>query len=290
MALDAGGCTGARAPAAAPPTADDYYSSLAARAARRRRAARPAGRAPTTRRCSPRSTGRTGPAPRSLLAQRADGLLHPRRAGRSSTSPPARPRSSCAQIEAWLQRGRDLPQAAAARRAWRRPAARAPRRPACRAAASTATGGNPKRTRPRTVDDGTMPADGARADPRPHRRRRPRRRASPARRRSTPCSAPRRAPNGASAWRGPTTSRTSTRRRSALGGDAVGARQRSVGRRRASWTTGPRRLAPRRLRRRPARRSSARLTARANPELRAAAHYWASRAATRAAASPSEER
>ena len=92
----------------------------------------------------------------ALLAQREDGLLHP--AARAELYLAAgSPRVELPQIEAWLQRGRDLPQAQQlARLAVTRGALTQPDLPFTRQ--FYATGSSPKRTRPRTVDDGTMPA------------------------------------------------------------------------------------------------------------------------------------
>ena len=111
----------------------------------------------------------------ALLAQRPDGLLHA--AARAELYLAAgSPRVELPQIEAWMQRGRELPQAQQlARLAVTRGATSSPDLPY--AQQFYATGGNPKRARPRSVDDGTMPAS-VRED----RRRRPRRRARAARR------------------------------------------------------------------------------------------------------------
>jgi soluble lytic murein transglycosylase len=93
----------------------------------------------------------------ALLAQRPDGLLHP--AARAEFYLAARsPRVELPQIETWMVRGRELPQAQRlARLAETRGATSAPDLPYARA--FHATGSTPKRTRPRSVEDGTMPAE-----------------------------------------------------------------------------------------------------------------------------------
>ena len=92
----------------------------------------------------------------SLLAQRSDGLLHP--VARAELYLAAgSPRVEPAQIEAWMPTGRDLPQAQRlARLALSRGATATPDLPYAREFYST--GSIPKRTRPRSIDDGTMPA------------------------------------------------------------------------------------------------------------------------------------
>ncbi len=92
----------------------------------------------------------------SQLAQRGDGLLHP-------VAPPelylaaGSPRVELPQIEAWMATGRELPQAQRlARLALSRGATQAPDLPYAREFYST--GSIPKRARPRSIDDGTMPA------------------------------------------------------------------------------------------------------------------------------------
>jgi len=92
----------------------------------------------------------------SLLAQRADGPLHA--VARAELYLAAgSPRVELPQIEAWLQQGRNLPQAAQlARLGLTRGATSLPDLPAARQ--FHATGSTPKRTRPRSIDDGTMPA------------------------------------------------------------------------------------------------------------------------------------
>lgn len=91
-----------------------------------------------------------------LLGQRPDGLLHP--VARAELYLAARsPRVELAQIEAWMPRGRELPQAVQlARLATTRGATATPDLPYVRP--FYATGSSPKRTRPRSVDDGTMPS------------------------------------------------------------------------------------------------------------------------------------
>ena len=97
----------------------------------------------------------------ALLAQREEGLLHP--VARAELYLAANsPRVELPQIEAWLQRGRDLPQAVQlARLGATRGATALPDLPQPRA--FYATGSTPKRVRPRSVEDGTMPAEVASA-------------------------------------------------------------------------------------------------------------------------------
>lgn len=92
----------------------------------------------------------------SLLAQRGDGLLHP--VARAELYLAAgSPRVELPQIEAWMATGRELPQAQRlARLALSRGATQAPDLPYAREFYST--GSIPKRARPRSIDDGTMPA------------------------------------------------------------------------------------------------------------------------------------
>jgi soluble lytic murein transglycosylase-like protein len=93
----------------------------------------------------------------ALLSQRPDGLLHP--AARAELYLAARsPRVELPQIEAWMGRGRELPQAQQlARLAVTRGATSTPDLPYARP--FHATGGSPKRTRPRSVEDGSMPPE-----------------------------------------------------------------------------------------------------------------------------------
>ena len=92
----------------------------------------------------------------SLLAQR-DGLLHP--VARAELFLAANsPRVELPQIEAWMARGHRLPQAAQlARLAVTRGAIEAPRLP--RETAFHSRGSLPRRVRPGTINDGTMPED-----------------------------------------------------------------------------------------------------------------------------------
>src|SRR5690606_34872844 len=91
----------------------------------------------------------------SLLAQRGDGLLHPVAVAELYLAANS-PRVELYQIEAWLTRGRNLPQAAQlGRLGLTRGAAQMPDLPSARPFHST--GSVPKRTRPRSVTDGTMP-------------------------------------------------------------------------------------------------------------------------------------
>ena len=91
----------------------------------------------------------------ALFAQRSDGLLHHIARAEyylAATSP----RVELPQIEWWLQRGRNLPQAAQmGRLGVTRGAAALPDLPPERP--FQARGGAPKRVRPATVQDGTMP-------------------------------------------------------------------------------------------------------------------------------------
>ena len=93
----------------------------------------------------------------SLLAQRQEGLLHP--VARAEIYLAANsPRVELPQIEAWLQRGRDLPQAPQlARLGLTRGATSLPNLPQARQ--FRAMGGTSKRTRPRSIEDGTMPVE-----------------------------------------------------------------------------------------------------------------------------------
>ena len=95
-------------------------------------------------------------AAESLLAQR-DGLLHP--VARAELFLAANsPRVELPQIEAWMARGSRLPQAAQlARLAVTRGAIEAPRLP--RETAFYSRGSLPRRVRPGTINDGTMPED-----------------------------------------------------------------------------------------------------------------------------------
>ena len=92
-----------------------------------------------------------------LFAQRPGGLLHDVAKAEyylAATSP----RVELSQIEAWLQTGRNLPQAAQiGRLGLTRGAVSEPSLPPQRALMPQ--GSPPKRVRPRSVDDGTMPAD-----------------------------------------------------------------------------------------------------------------------------------
>jgi soluble lytic murein transglycosylase len=92
----------------------------------------------------------------ALLYQRAEGLLHPFAWARLYTAANS-PRVELPQIQAWMERGRNLPQAPQlARLGLTRGATTMPDLPAARP--FHATGSPPKRTRPRSIDDGTMPA------------------------------------------------------------------------------------------------------------------------------------
>ena len=93
----------------------------------------------------------------ALLAQQPDGLLHDVAQAELYLAAGS-PRVELPQLEAWLARGYNLPQAAQiARLAQTRGALALPRVPAEQG--FRRLGGSPKRARPATVDDGTMPAD-----------------------------------------------------------------------------------------------------------------------------------
>ena len=93
----------------------------------------------------------------ALLAQRPDGPLHT--VARAELFVAAgSPRVELPQIEAWMARGHRLPQAAQlARLAVTRGALEAPRLP--RETAFHSRGSLPRRVRPGTINDGTMPED-----------------------------------------------------------------------------------------------------------------------------------
>jgi soluble lytic murein transglycosylase-like protein len=93
----------------------------------------------------------------TLLAQRDGGLLHP--VARAELYLAAgSPRVELSQIEDWMTRGRALPQAAQlARLALTRGATTLPDIPAERSVDRLRS--TPKRVRPASIDDGTMPAD-----------------------------------------------------------------------------------------------------------------------------------
>jgi soluble lytic murein transglycosylase-like protein len=93
----------------------------------------------------------------ALLDQKPDGLLTP--VARAELYLAAgSPRVELPQIQAWMERGRALPQAAQlGRLSLSRGAVTMPELPAERSFYRVA--GAPKRTRPSTIEDGTMPAD-----------------------------------------------------------------------------------------------------------------------------------
>jgi soluble lytic murein transglycosylase len=93
----------------------------------------------------------------ALLAQRSGGLLHPVAYAELYTAANS-PRVELAQIDAWMQNGRYLPQAAQlARLAATRGATQGYDVPYARQMYQL--GSIPRRTRPRSIDDGTMPAE-----------------------------------------------------------------------------------------------------------------------------------
>lgn len=95
-------------------------------------------------------------AAESLLAQR-DGLLHPLARAELYLAAGS-PRVELPQIDAWMARGYRLPQATRlARLAVTRGALQAPRLP--QETAFYSRGSLPRRVRPGTINDGTMPAD-----------------------------------------------------------------------------------------------------------------------------------
>lgn len=92
----------------------------------------------------------------ALLTQREHGLLHSIALAEIYLAPNS-PKVELPRIEAWLERGRDLPQAPQlGRLGLTRGATSLPDLPVARRFHSM--GGTSKRTRPRSVDDGTMPA------------------------------------------------------------------------------------------------------------------------------------
>jgi soluble lytic murein transglycosylase len=92
----------------------------------------------------------------ALLAQRS-GILHPVATAQLYTAANS-PRVELWQIEAWMESGRRLPWAAQlGRLAMTRGATEMPRLPA--EARLSSRGSLPRRVRPSSVDDGTMPAD-----------------------------------------------------------------------------------------------------------------------------------
>ncbi|HEU4652027.1 MAG TPA: lytic transglycosylase domain-containing protein, partial [Croceibacterium sp.] len=152
LALGAATALGA-VPAAAQPT-HEYYQSLAARTAAPRQLSQDERNYYAAVFAAIDRQDWTGAE--ALLAQRADGLLHPVARGELYLAANS-PRVELPQIEAWLPRGRELPQAQQlARLAMTRGATTMPDLPY--AQQFYATGSSPKRTRPRSVDDGTMPA------------------------------------------------------------------------------------------------------------------------------------
>ena len=151
-ALAAAGALMATAPAAAQPTRD-YYTSLAARTAAPRQLDQQAREyyAAVFAAIDRQDWG----GAQALLAQRPGGLLHPVAYAELYTAANS-PRVELAQIEAWLQTGRNLPQAAQlARLGLTRGATSLPGLRAARQ--FYGTGSAPRRTRPRSVEDGTMP-------------------------------------------------------------------------------------------------------------------------------------
>lgn len=92
---------------------------------------------------------------RTLLQERDDGLLQPIATAEFYLAAGS-PRIELPQIQAWMERGRELPEAdQLGRLALTRGATIMPDLPPQQA--FYATGGPPRRVRPRSVDDGTMP-------------------------------------------------------------------------------------------------------------------------------------
>ena len=143
--------------AAAPATAQlthDYYSSLAVQSAAPRQLDPPVRDYYTA--IFAAIDRRDWAGAQALLAQEPGGLLHPVAVAELYLAASS-PRVELSQIEAWLQVGRNLPQAARlARLGVTRGATRMADLPAARPFHST--GSVPKRTRPRSVEDGSMPA------------------------------------------------------------------------------------------------------------------------------------
>jgi soluble lytic murein transglycosylase len=141
------------APAAAQPT-HDYYSSLAARVAAPRQLSQ--AEHDYYQAVFAAIDRQDWAGAEALLAQREDGLLHPTARAELYLAAGS-PRVELPQLEAWLQRGLELPQALQLTRlAVTRGAETLPALPY--AQQFYATGSSPKRARPRSVDDGTMPA------------------------------------------------------------------------------------------------------------------------------------
>ncbi len=209
-----------------------------------------------------------------MLAQRSDGLLTPIATAEFYTAANS-PKVTHDQIQQWLDKGQPPARGRAARppRAHTRGATVTPgmpagadvlparhRRPSACARARSTTGRCPPTCarRSSTASPTTIPTAPA-----------------PCSTGSTPCSAPRRVPNGASAWRGATTSRTATRRRW-RSPRRLPERQWAMGCR-GRLGRGPRRMAHGRLRDRGHVLRAFRRRHGAIAELRSAGYYWASR-------------
>ena len=151
--LAAGAAAMATAPALAQPT-HDYYAGHAARTAAPRQLDQRTHDYYVAVFAAIDRKDWAGAA--ALLAQRGEGPLHALARAELFLAAGS-PRVELPQIEAWLQAGRNLPQAAQlARLGLTRGATTLPDLPVARQFHST--GSAPKRTRPRSVDDGTMPA------------------------------------------------------------------------------------------------------------------------------------
>jgi hypothetical protein len=93
----------------------------------------------------------------ALLKERDDGLLQAVATAELYLAAGS-PKVELPQIQAWMEKGRDLPEAAQlARLAMTRGATAMPSLPPQQA--FYATGGPPRRVRPRSIEDGTMPAE-----------------------------------------------------------------------------------------------------------------------------------
>ena len=176
---------------------------------------RPAAAQPGRPRLLPRPVRRDQaqglePGPGHVRAERADGPLHAGRASPNSTSPPIRPRSRPRRSARWLPDG---PRPAAGR-ADRQPGRQARDRRRCPRCPARSGWSRcpppPKRLRPRSIDDGTMPAAIADAHPLAIKNDDPTGARAAARRDRRRTVRARRAPNGASASPGASTSRTTT--------------------------------------------------------------------------------
>ena len=152
-ALVSGAALWAGAPAAAQPS-HDYYTGLASRSAAPRQLDQQAREYYAAIFAALDRQDWAGA--QALLAQRPGGLLHAVALAKLYTAASS-PRVELAQIEAWMPAGRMLPQAVQLARLGLTRGATAPfDLPSARP--FYGTGSVAKRTRPRSVEDGTMPA------------------------------------------------------------------------------------------------------------------------------------